>query len=83
MRLLESEEYRGKQICVYVIYPEGPSQAAAPSLGVRVDGAVLEETAFFQDIHHLPDALAWGRRAVDRVLGMDHSHDPTLLPSPV
>lgn len=83
MRLLESEQYRGKQICVYVIYPDGPSKAPIPSLGVRVDGKVMENEAFLQNIHELQGALNWGRNAVDRLLGRDQSHQPMFLPSPI
>lgn len=83
MRLLESQVYRGKQIRVYVIYPDGPSKMALPSLGVRIDGKVFENRAFLKDAKQLGEALQWGRSAVDCLLGGDRAASAGLLPAPV
>lgn len=83
MRLLESEVYRGKQIRIYVVYPGEWSLAQVPSLGVRIDGSVIEDETLLKGFSQIGEALAWGRAAVDRRLGRSRGAHLILTPSPV
>lgn len=82
MRLLESEVYRGKQIRIYIVHPGGFTHAAVPTLGVRIDGKIIDNHVTLPDTSRLSDAMEWGHTVVDRLL-TGGTGQPALMPSPV
>ena len=82
MRLLESEVYRGKQIRIYIVHAFGFTHAAEPTLGVRIDGKVIDNQVTLPDVSRLSDALEWGHTVVDRLL-TGGTGTPAMMPSPV
>ena len=82
MRLLEAEVYRGKQIRIYIVHSFGVTYAATPTLGVRIDGKVIDNQVTLPGIFRLGDALEWGHSAVDRLL-TGRTGKPARMPTPV